>query len=124
MSGEPARPSPFLRWLFHGFTADAAHQVHPTYPWWKVMCLTGVDYFSTLGYQPGIAALAAAAIAPLATAILVLVTLFGALPIYREIALRFKENPEEFEMAFAKAWFKLLHRDMGPISRYLGPWVA
>ena len=41
-------------------------------------------------------------------------------PAYREIALRFKENPEEFERAFAKAWFKLTHRDMGPRARYLG----
>lgn len=41
-------------------------------------------------------------------------------PIYREISLRFKNNPKEFERAFAKAWFKLTHRDMGPKARYLG----
>ena len=41
-------------------------------------------------------------------------------PIYREISLRFKENPKEFELAFAKAWFKLTHRDMGPRERYIG----
>ncbi len=44
-------------------------------------------------------------------------------PIYAPIAKRFRDNPKELEEAFAKAWFKLLHRDMGPISRYLGPWV-
>ncbi len=41
-------------------------------------------------------------------------------PSYREISMRFKENPEEFQLAFAKAWFKLTHRDMGPKARYVG----
>src|SRR5690606_132010 len=44
-------------------------------------------------------------------------------PIYREITSRWLEHPEELAEQFAKAWYKLLHRDMGPISRYLGPWV-
>jgi len=44
-------------------------------------------------------------------------------PIYAPIAKRFYENPKELADAFARAWFKLLHRDMGPRSRYLGPWV-
>jgi catalase-peroxidase len=44
-------------------------------------------------------------------------------PIYAPIAKRFYENPDQLADAFAKAWYKLLHRDMGPISRYLGPWV-
>jgi catalase-peroxidase len=44
-------------------------------------------------------------------------------PIYREITRRWLDHPEELSQAFAKAWYKLLHRDMGPISRYLGPWI-
>jgi catalase-peroxidase len=45
-------------------------------------------------------------------------------PIYREITKRWLDHPEELSEAFAKAWYKLLHRDMGPLSRYLGPWIA
>src|SRR5205085_11904620 len=44
-------------------------------------------------------------------------------PVYEPIAKRFLENPQEFADAFAKAWFKLTHRDMGPVTRYLGPLV-
>jgi catalase-peroxidase len=45
-------------------------------------------------------------------------------PIYGEITRRWLDHPEELNEAFAKAWYKLLHRDMGPLSRYLGPWIA
>jgi catalase-peroxidase len=45
-------------------------------------------------------------------------------PIYGPISKRFYENPDQLADAFARAWYKLLHRDMGPVSRYLGPWVA
>jgi hypothetical protein len=73
------------RWLLHD---DAATHGHPTHPWFMVLWLTGVDYFSTLGYQPGIALLAAGALSPVATGLLVLVTLLGALPIYAQVASR------------------------------------
>ena len=75
-------------WLLRGRPEEphATGHLEHHYPWWKVMCLTGVDYFSSLGYQPGIAALAAASLAPMATAVLVLMTLFGALPMYKRVA--------------------------------------
>ncbi|MEV6304930.1 amino acid transporter [Actinoplanes sp. NPDC051861] len=89
-----AEPSALRTWLLKGLREPGSrpggpHDEHPVekpHSWWKVMCLTGVDYFSTLGYQPGIAALAAGVLSPVATLVLVLVTLLGALPVYRRVA--------------------------------------
>jgi len=103
MSRPPSDPSAarpgagdnFRKWLLFGLQdAKGIHQGPGAvsdshlkkHSWWQVMCLTGVDYFSTLGYQPAIAAVAAGVISPLATIVLVAVTLLGALPVYRRVA--------------------------------------
>ncbi len=87
------RGGAFGRWLMTGIvdehgTQQGPHGHEPEKPaaWWRVMCLTGLDYFSTLGYQPAIAALAAGLISPFATLVLVALTLFGALPVYRRVS--------------------------------------
>jgi len=92
---QPASRPGMRDWLLKGLNDQALHHEGPhgrpheekPHSWWKVMCLTGVDYFSTLGYQPGIAALAAGVLSPIATLVLVLVTLLGALPVYRRVAV-------------------------------------
>ena len=87
---DPTRPSKFwlARWLVGGLADGHAAEGEEHHPWHRVIWLTGVDYFSTLGYQPGIALIAAGALAPFATGVLVLVTLLGALPIYAQVARR------------------------------------
>ena len=108
------------RWLLEGLVDRSARHTGPGVrgtdptegkPWWRVMCLTGVDYFSTLGYQPAVAVMAAGLVSPIATVVLVALTLFGALPIYRRVA---RESPHGegsvamLERLLSYWWSKLL----------------
>lgn len=73
------------KWFMAG-ASESEHHVEHTARWWKVGCLTGVDYFSTLCYQPTIAFAAAGQLAPMATILLAIVTLCAALPVYCKVA--------------------------------------
>ena len=89
---EPRHRGRLAEWALQGLSETAGTHQGPhakaqhTSFWLRVMCLTGVDYFSSLGYQPAIAFLAAGFVSPVATLVLVALTLFGALPVYRRVA--------------------------------------
>ncbi|MCK6550706.1 hypothetical protein L6R52_33020, partial [Myxococcota bacterium] len=84
---EPAKTR-LGRWFLHGHKLDEPSQRLAPQPWYRVLWLTGIDYFSTLAYQPGIALLAAGALSPIATVAIVLMTILGALPVYLLVAPR------------------------------------
>jgi hypothetical protein len=91
MIAREAPTSPVTRWLLEREVEDISgpegQKGHgEQQPWWRVVCLTGVDYFSTLGYIPGIAALAVGTLSPIATVFIVLLTLFGIRPMYHWVA--------------------------------------
>ena len=90
MTSSVSVPGRTRAWLLEEPSTGSTETHEQGHSWWRVMCLTGGDYFSTLGYQPGIAALAAGLLSPMATLILVALTLFGALPVYRRVA---QESP-------------------------------
>ncbi|NMO89999.1 amino acid transporter [Actinomycetospora sp. TBRC 11914] len=120
MTDTSTRPAALRRWLLEGLVDRSSRHTGPGVrgpdptegkPWWRVMCLTGVDYFSTLGYQPAVAVAAAGLVSPIATIVLVALTLLGALPIYRRVA---RESPRGegsvamLERLLSYWWSKLL----------------
>lgn len=83
--------STIARWmdnLFHFHVTSSNQKPEKTHHWFSVLCLAGVDYFSTLAYQPGVALLAVGALAPFASFLLVFITLFGAVPTYIAVSRR------------------------------------
>ena len=78
----------YLNVFFHSSKLTHNSEPEKTHNWFSVLCLTGVDYFSTLAYQPGIALLAIGVLAPFSSLVLIFVTLFGAIPTYIQVAKR------------------------------------
>ena len=108
----------FVRWLLEDVVEDvpgpqAKEGRSEQHSWWQVVCLTGVDYFSTLGYIPAIAALAAGALSPIATLFAVLLILFGALPMYRRVA---EESPHGHPIVYLIRFILFGEGDTAPVT--------